>query len=125
MPDKQPRDMFAEQKGELLATRDVLWSAVRFLDDDQAEQLRSETQAMADSLRSDWGDSPADHQAGIIEAYTFLALRLRNRFNFVERDESTPAEWCIICLQCQTFPIEDGLPCPLCDTDRWLHIVRI
>jgi|GEM_PF-3490072 len=27
--------MFAKQKGALLATRDVLWSAVGFLDDDQ------------------------------------------------------------------------------------------
>ena len=120
-----PDSLYKEQMGTLVATRDVLWSAVKLLSDDQAEQLRAETEAMAESLGDLWSDGPTDFRHGIIVGYRLLALKLRHRFDFVESEETASGEWCVICLECGTFPIADGLSCPLCETDQWLHVARI
>lgn len=111
--------------GEMVAIRSVMWDAVRMLTDDQAETLASNNEELVKALRERWGDSPTDHQIGMMDQYEMLVLQVRHRFNFVENENDSSAEYCIICLKCETFPIDRDSYCPKCKTDRWLHVARI
>lgn len=44
--------------GEMVATRSVMWDAVRMLTDDQAETLANDKEELVKVLRERWGDSP-------------------------------------------------------------------
>ncbi|WP_420431830.1 hypothetical protein [Candidatus Poriferisocius sp.] len=108
--------------GQLIATRTVLWDAVRMLSDEQADELQTSKTELAGRLRELWADGPTDHQQAMVDEYEMIALRLRHRFDFVEDSPGDGGEFRVMCLRCETLPVL-GSVCPTCETGKWLHVV--
>ena len=103
--------------GQLLATRTVLWDAVKMLSDEQADELQTSKAELAGRLRELWADDPTDQQQAIMDEYEMIALRLRHRFDFVEDSTEDVGEFRVMCLRCETLPIL-GSVCPKCETGK-------
>ncbi len=108
--------------GQMLATRTVLWDAVRMLSDEQADELQASKAELAGRLRELWADGPTDQQQAMMDEYEMIALRLRHRFDFVEDSAGDGGEFRVMCLQCETLPVT-GSVCPTCETGKWLQVV--
>ncbi|WP_419923945.1 hypothetical protein [Candidatus Poriferisocius sp.] len=106
----------------MLATRTVLWDAVRMLSDEQADELQASKAELAGRLRELWADGPTDQQQAMMDEYEMIALRLRHRFDFVEDSAGDGGEFRVMCLQCETLPVT-GSVCPTCETGKWLQVV--
>ena len=119
-------DIIEKLEGQLQAVQLLLWDAVRLLSEDQASELERQQFAHVDGYRAQWGEGDSEQRAAFIDETERLALLLRNRFRFIERDGPCSGEFVVACLQCKTFPIGPrDAKCPVCDTGKWLHVVRI
>ena len=111
--------------GHLRATRLVLHEALDRLSEDQFEDLQVALDRLVSGLREQWRDDLTPHQADIIDEIDSIALRMRYRDQHIEQEATVARDYTIVCMKCETFPIESGSACPVCQTDRFLTVVRV
>ena len=112
-------------KGQLLATRLVLHEALDRLTEDQLGDLQVALDRLASGLREQWRSGLSPEQAAIVDEVEAIALRMRYRDQPIESESSADVGFAIVCMKCETFPIESGSACPVCETDRFLTVVRV
>ena len=103
--------------------------AVQLLGDD-ADKLEELLFRHVEGLRADLGEpAPSAFLNDFADALEFIALLVRHRFDYRQGQASVSgighSPGVVICLKCEVFPIAvDADVCPVCQTDKWLHVTR-
>ncbi len=110
--------------GESVATRSLLWAAVKRLDADAKEFLIDLETRNLTSLEALWLHPRSDFQAGFLEEKKRLLFRLRQHTKLRGGDETALEESHFVCIECSTVISFDlDVSCPICGTSKWLELV--
>ena len=112
-------------QGRLAAYSSAFNDAVRMLGE-EAVKLEADLRDQAEDLRVHFGEpAPTPFLQDLIDGYEFIALLIRHRHDYRARHPGIEGFGITICLKCEVFPIAlDADACPVCETDKWLHVTR-
>lgn len=125
-------DSSKESLGKMVATRHVLWEAVKRLESDAGKNLLEDLAAFLVSLEQRWPPG-SESRSGLIEDFIdeidFLHYRVTETIKVAQAYESTGEEPYLICIRCNVEivkPVDKGkiVPCPVCGTAKWIDFFR-
>lgn len=111
--------------GKLMATRLALWEAISRLDEDARAELHEAFTGMLDQIGSVWPSPLTAQQSEVFDELELIAHQMRYHPAHTAGQGPPSGDYAVVCMKCDTFPLELGQNCPTCGTTQFLSVLRI